>query len=435
MDLNPEIVQVNGPVNVVRMEGYIENIKKIIYIFMDFHINVDNQLACDNVFRQDIENYFAKSFSKLNGSDIIYDFFMETWTMNLENISFGLPIKTKYNFKDMYILEVLKLFRKLFKFNPDINKVSISEYFTNLRLHYLDIRTFFERDYYFILKDFSLGISIRGIDNVEYLHYIIDFLNNFIHYCDALNKIIIDIENNKYPVKKVNIINFFKSNNLKRTSDELEKENYDELIYLIHKMFYSYKHDNIKIIMQKQFDNIKINLKTLINDSNSIIEFISNILNVSKNVYDGNIINLNGKINYGKLTKNNRTGSYNYGLAYEQIEKIKFGLSLDLNYLADNLRNFFIMFMDIFFIRRFLDKDYITNGISYTGAAHSVVYIDILSKLFDFKITHFSYSKITDLDKLNSEIIGLSGNDLQEIFFPEKITQCSDITNFPKNFK
>jgi hypothetical protein len=85
-------------------------------------------------------------------------------------------------------------------------------------------------------------------------------------------------------------------------------------------------------------------------------------------------------------------------------------------------------------LRRFLDKDYITNGIAYTGAAHSIAYIDMLSKLFGFKVTHFSYSKISDLNKLNSEIIKTEEYDLADIFFPEKITQCSDITNFPKNF-
>ena len=46
---------------------------------------------------------------------------------------------------------------------------------------------------------------------------------------------------------------------------------------------------------------------------------------------------------------------------------------------------FFGRFTDIFFLRRFLDKEYITNAIVYAGALHINTYIDILIKEFDFK--------------------------------------------------
>lgn len=35
------------------------------------------------------------------------------------------------------------------------------------------------------------------------------------------------------------------------------------------------------------------------------------------------------------------------------------------------------VFVDIYFLRRFLDKDYITNGLSYTGSTHSLMYVYI----------------------------------------------------------
>ena len=46
--------------------------------------------------------------------------------------------------------------------------------------------------------------------------------------------------------------------------------------------------------------------------------------------------------------------------------------------------------MDLYFVKQFLDKDYITNSISYTGIDHSVHVLYILVKYFNFNITHIS---------------------------------------------
>ena len=37
---------ISGPVNVVRVEGYINNIKKVLYLFMDIHVFVFHQTKC-----------------------------------------------------------------------------------------------------------------------------------------------------------------------------------------------------------------------------------------------------------------------------------------------------------------------------------------------------------------------------------------------------
>ena len=67
--------QINGPINVVRMEGTINGIKKTIYVFMDRHDHLQEQLECNNVFAKDINQYFAETFIKLNDSGKMYDFF------------------------------------------------------------------------------------------------------------------------------------------------------------------------------------------------------------------------------------------------------------------------------------------------------------------------------------------------------------------------
>ena len=45
---------------------------------------------------------------------------------------------------------------------------------------------------------------------------------------------------------------------------------------------------------------------------------------------------------------------------------------------------------DVYFLRRILDKDYITTILSYTGSAHSANIIYILVKYFDFTVTHIA---------------------------------------------
>ena len=88
----------------------------------------------------------------------------------------------------------------------------------------------------------------------------------------------------------------------------------------------------------------------------------------------------------------------------------------------------------MFFLRRFLDKKYITNAITYTGAFHFNVYIDILAKDFGFKITHAAYSKYPNLDELNRQVLKTDFGELGFIFNQPIRTQCSNLEDFPKNF-
>ena len=66
--LNTDSIQINGPFNLIRLEGVVNNVKKVIYLFADVHRDVSEQTACENVFAQDISQYLAKNFLKLNKS-------------------------------------------------------------------------------------------------------------------------------------------------------------------------------------------------------------------------------------------------------------------------------------------------------------------------------------------------------------------------------
>jgi purine-cytosine permease-like protein len=90
--------------------------------------------------------------------------------------------------------------------------------------------------------------------------------------------------------------------------------------------------------------------------------------------------------------------------------------------------------MDIYFLRRFLDKDYITNVVAYTGMAHSVDYIYMLITYFDFRMTHCAY---LNSNKSINELVTTVDIpfDLQKYFIPKERIQCTDLSNFPENFE
>ena len=66
---------INGPVSIIRLEGVIGKIKKVIYLFGDYHLGCDQQSTCNNDDAINIDKFFSDTFKKLN-SDV--DFFMET---------------------------------------------------------------------------------------------------------------------------------------------------------------------------------------------------------------------------------------------------------------------------------------------------------------------------------------------------------------------
>ena len=94
-----------------------------------------------------------------------------------------------------------------------------------------------------------------------------------------------------------------------------------------------------------------------------------------------------------------------------------------------------VLLMDLYFLRRFLDKDYIKNAILYCGARHSISIIYILVYHFKFKITH-STSNINNINNKikNNDYINVIYNGVQTLINNKNIIQCSDISSFPKNF-
>jgi hypothetical protein len=305
--------------------------------------------------------------------------------------------------------------------NPKTNKVSISDLFKNVRLHYVDIRDYFEYRFFDTLGhiyDIAYDFMTKHYVPANELDIIIHELDATQQHINLIIKIIKSDQNLKKnnSKKKISVIKFEYNNNLEE----------ETLQYLFHKLLTSYKNDNVKNIMNKFINDLE---KDLI-DYNNKLESVINKFIEHKNL----LTNSNGKL----IKDENSAYGYHYGLSGFTIRNIIKNIIDEIDMINNNFIDMFMTFMDIYFLRRFLDKDYITNGIAYTGAAHSEIYIYFLVKLFNFKITHASYTKINDFDKLTKEIHKIKSRKelfkITELFSPPVFKQCSDMTNFPDNF-
>lgn len=53
--------KINGPINTVRLEGKIGDVKKVIYLFMDNHVPVNSQSQCRDFAGTDVAKYIYQT--------------------------------------------------------------------------------------------------------------------------------------------------------------------------------------------------------------------------------------------------------------------------------------------------------------------------------------------------------------------------------------
>jgi hypothetical protein len=396
MNYNKDLI--NGPINVIRLEGNINNIKKVIYLFMDLHLDVNKQLKCEEYYSADIKDYLVKEFMNL---DIKVDFLFETSSINLSKESI---------FKGNYISEIHDMFNK--SFQTKNNKVIRPELMNNLRLHYIDVRDFIDPVIYKLLLsvgDYINNMMTNRSLNTKHINYLIKAFSTIKSKVDFISDILKD---NDIKYTKTSLLN--KIDNM----DVEDIENNTK--YIIHKIKNKY---NNNIIKSNINNIINTDIFNLINKFNDIHNQIIKLLNtVNKTIIS-------------PLTFNFNKTYPSYGIdSNYKIDVLSLILQLYNDYFQIYLR-LTSMLMDIYFLRRFLDKDYITNGVTYTGSLHSLHYIYYLIKVFNFKITH--YSLLNKPLKEVYQIIDKSNNpdELTKLFYPYKLIQCSDLSSFPSNFK
>uniref|UniRef100_A0A6C0LTI7 Uncharacterized protein n=1 Tax=viral metagenome TaxID=1070528 RepID=A0A6C0LTI7_9ZZZZ len=400
-------VKINGPINVIRMIGKIGSTSKVLYLFGDIHTDVNTQQECDSIFNVDINQYLATTFYNISNDSSdkkIYDFFLEISPSELVNEQ---DMNNSYKFK--YIHQVYKFFRKIFRYNKSKNKVSVHDMFNKIRLHYIDIRQYFSQSNRIMFNTFD---TIFLLENNRYLSKdIVDEIIRGLTIVKTDLKLIIDAYHvsTSSQVQKLN---------------ELTTRDYNKyMIYFFQKLINFYNHKNIS-------ERIKKQIKIILDEIAKIIKEIDIFIDLLINVND-DLLN-----NYNKLIYHEHRNNYNYGYdIFEKMEKTK-PLFLNIVKLFDNYMEVGMKLMDLYFMRRYLDKSYITNGIVYGGADHICNYVYSLIKDYDFEITNSSYMSAKNINELNKNINKLKNYmDVRQYIFPNILRQCSDLEGFPSNFQ
>lgn len=303
--------------------------------------------------------------------------------------------------------------------HSSINVIQLFDKFTNEAVNFKNEWDLFIEDdinykdnKYIIEKSNYAGIYILELR---------DYFNN--KYSETVNSVVKKKNNIRYHYFDLRMkLNYFSIYNFLN----------DVINYNYQKIFLSNKLENIYNLILVDYDYIfkkdnKLNSKYNNSKFSDIIlkilskknEEFKKILRDFKNIM--NDVKKNSDFFLKKLTKNSF-----YDYYYEIKNQI---INFRNQYASLNAE-----IIDLYFLRRFLDKKYIKNGVIYSGSDHSINIIYILVKLFNFKITNVSYSKIK-IDKLN-KYIKKSNNytDLRVQLYPEYLIQCSSMEGFPDMF-
>lgn len=397
---------VSGPVNVVRLEGKIGDANKVLYAFFDFHMDLNQQKQCSSIDATPVTQYFVKKFREMDNSDTTYDFFLEAYPSSIQ--------RNNHNYSSKYIMDLMRLFSKVFGYDYKKNTVLRTKEFNNTRFHYIDIRDYLDMSsgysWFNELDDYVHSIPKYGInyDDIEQMknlatasHNIIMFINEVLFKKGSYTK-------SKYPVVL---------ENPEKLYDYTDKE----MKLIIQHMIEKIKTSKNKDVNGKINGIINGRLKKMINELNSTFKQLMKLLDESEKKL---------KFGYHELVVGD-DGEVDYFVNYSDL---RINILHDITTLVGKICHeglyIGVLLVDLYFLRRFLDKDYITNGIIYTGASHSLNYIDILTKEFGFKITHASYSKYP-MNKINDKL----NENLRTLFWPPVFDQCSDMSSFPELFK
>uniref|UniRef100_A0A6C0C7N9 Uncharacterized protein n=1 Tax=viral metagenome TaxID=1070528 RepID=A0A6C0C7N9_9ZZZZ len=404
---------VNGPLNVVRLSGKVGNLEKSIYVFFDIHLHPASQTKCSDIRSEDVAKFVVDSFDLSNEKNpkLIYDFFFERGPLR--------PYLLNPKYKGKYLYQMSELFIKSFDIDTEKKIVHKSSIVPNVRFHYVDIR-----DY---------AIDMFGIQNALnshqlYAHY---NLENF----KRTHNIVANIGNDMYELENI----IYRGNE----NPKIDKMFFSSYVDIRHELPKEYFDDQTKKMMYKiknSYENkdVKEKINKIINTE--LKERFARYLSVTNQCLDKleKLIDEHTKFSgyqTDDILLQQEDGTYAYGVPFMQKEINTFQIGTDINILIDTMWEISCTIMDLYLLRRFLDKKYVTNALSYTGAYHSDNYILFLVKYFGFSITNYSYLKDDNIKKAH-EIIKKAHKpeDLYILFWPPVLLQCSNMTNFPPLF-
>jgi hypothetical protein len=382
--------QISGPINVARLEGEVNGIKKVLYVFFDIHLELGRQTECMNPESDSVKQYIAKNLSKLDkeGGDKTYDFFLEIQPND--------SIRKASYYTQIYLNDLRKLYNLQIEHNI----------YKKTRFHYIDIRNYTSAT---IIPDFD-----NAIENLLCRKSIDPNMGQHI----KVTKYFIDLYYKGLKIKKPKKAKPIVPKSLQEPYTDKDLD--ENTLYLINKATTKYHHKNVKSKVVPYFTKIiDSGFKTVLKHMDSATKTLNEMIKDHQKQ-----LNKGGRTEYG-MVSSGLTGSERLEYLYKMYK--------DLSAVRGIYLDTFGSIVDMYFVRRFLDKDYITNAVVYTGLIHSNKYVHFLVKHAGFKITHIAYSNLP-LDKLNADI------KKQKDHIPlgklsKNFIQCSDMSSFPELFK
>lgn len=364
-NISSEKVSINGPVNYVKIQG--DN-NKILHIFFDLHYEINNETECDEYDSININKYIKKFLTNTKKN---INYFLEI-----------IPEKEKYisDKNDIYIRKTMDEFYNI------KNKLKDNQ---NIKLHYINIR------YFFYFNEIT--------NNIEY------FFNNFhdnyfeknkkekIYLLKQNTQLITQIS--EYLYKILEIYEIILKKDLKYEKVDLteyvnykynDKNDYisyinNSIINIMTKILKRYDDKQTKQIMNQLFKKYFIDgITDILKKISEVINTINVYLTLEENSENnhGKICNIFNKINYY---------TFNGTLCQDDFIDFKCDIEKKIIKIKLSLEIVFAQLQDIYFIRKFIDKSYIEESIIYSGFTHSIFYIYILIKYFNFSITDCYY--------------------------------------------
>lgn len=371
---------VSGPFNIAHLKGKIDGITKDIYLLFDVHFSINKQKKCEDFDiknAKSIEEFIDKICKNATKNNQV-DFMLEVFLSHL------FSVYPKLREEHIYINKLRIFMQKNFTMDEKGTMIIKSKKYPNARLHYIDIR-----DVFMELVEYSYVVKIAYNSKLQNEQLKNDTWKKNISRITKIYNRIKKIHKYLSGNKKVNKYNFLKIYSKKSASEIKVSEQIKMILYIIHKVRNKYTHQSVKNLIEYIINN---ELSKCFND----ITKIYILLTEQKKGKDFFIL---------------ITHLYNYILDYS------------------------LVLMDIYAIRRVLDKDYIKKAFLYIGYAHATHYMVMLMKHMDFKLVNISKLNLPTIDKLKEKIDKV--NDYKNIIKyvaagdDVELQQCTDYSMFP----
>ena len=358
---------INGPFNIVRLTNGV----KTLIILFDYHLPVEKQTQCKADEAIDVQMFLHRYFKENNKKEI--DFFLE--------VNPYLLVRGFRNSKERgsYIFNLETWLSRHFEYERNTDRVKKSSSYPNVRFHYIDFRGHFSTIEFDVMNDNVTEFIEHYNQNLEELR---DLIRS--HKDSEKNRSIIQAKpgyHDRYVKKHIlgKLLHRYSNNKVQKTLVSYIKKEY--MVFL--KKSLEFSHEKIKEV--------------------------------------------NRAINTISVPDDMRNGQ-GYGVNQDDYDKAITYMKVHGTRLYDMWMDVLVRLVDFYFIRRFLDKSYIRNGILYCGSLHGLHIIMILVKFFNFRIveTYYSSSKIARLNTIIRESDGIDPTILVEHLYPPTLIQCSE---------